>query len=266
MNRAILRAVDLIEQVANSPDGRTLSELARELRVPKSTLWSIVRALEQRRVLTLTAGSRAYTLGLKLVELGERARRQPGLQRVARPFLLDLARVTGETVFLSVVEREEVLYIDKVDSTQAIRYIADIGTRRPLHCTSVGKLYLALLPEREALEVALRHGLTRFAPATITEPTRLRRELATIRARGYSASREEFLEGVIGIAAPVLGAGGELVAALTVSALALRVAKRETEIAELVMDASRRLAEAVAAAGISDKPRAASPARPRSRR
>lgn len=86
---------------------------------------------------------------------------------MARPFLLDLARVTGETVFLSVVEREEVLYIDKVDSTQAIRYIADIGTRRPLHCTSVGKLYLALLPEREALEVALRHGLARFAPATI---------------------------------------------------------------------------------------------------
>lgn len=71
---------------------------------------------------------------------------------------------------------------------------------------------------------------------------------------------------MIGIAAPVLGARGELIAALTVSALALRVAKRETEIAELVMDASRRLAEAVAAAGISNNPRAASPARPRSRR
>jgi hypothetical protein len=88
---------------------------------------------------------------------------------VARPFLLDLARVTGETVFLSVVEREEVLYIDKVDSTQAIRYIVDSGTRRPLHCTSVGKLYLVLLPEHGALEVALRHGLAHFAPATITE-------------------------------------------------------------------------------------------------
>jgi DNA-binding IclR family transcriptional regulator len=250
VNRAVARAVDLIELVSQSPEGLTLSELARALGAPKSTLWSIVRALEERHVLTHGAQGRTYTLGLKLLELGDRARRQPALQRVARPFLIELGRATGEAVFLSVVEREEVVYIDKVDSSQAIRYIADVGTRRPLHCTSVGKLYLSLLPEAEAIEMAVRHGLKRYTPATITEPARLKRELAATRARGYSVSREEFLEGVIGIASPVLSADREFVAALTVSAVALRMAGREPEVAAFVIQASGRLTKALRAAGL----------------
>jgi IclR family acetate operon transcriptional repressor len=149
------------------------------------------------------------------------------------------------------VEREEVLYIDKVDSIQPIRYIADIGTRRPLHCTSVGKLYLALLPESQAMEMVRRHGLTRYTRATITDAGRLKRELAATRARSYSVSREEFLEGVVGIAAPVLGARGQFLAALTVSVLVLRIAEREAEIAALVKEHAARLTKALAAAGLA---------------
>jgi DNA-binding IclR family transcriptional regulator len=251
VNRAVTRAVDIVEIVSRSPEGLTLSDLARTLGAPKSTVWSIVRALQDRGLLMLGVDRRTYTLGPKVAELGDRARRQPALQALARPFLVELGRATGEAAFLSVVEREEVLYIDKVDSIQPIRYIADIGTRRPLHCTSVGKLYLALLPESQAMEMVRRHGLTRYTRATITDAGRLKRELAVTRARGYSVSREEFLEGVVGIAAPVLGARGQFLAALTVSVLVLRIAERETGIAALVKEHAARLTKALAAAGLA---------------
>ncbi|MBI1734476.1 MAG: IclR family transcriptional regulator [Candidatus Rokubacteria bacterium] len=248
MNRAVLRAIELIEALAEAPEGRGLSELARTLRVPKSSLWGIVRALEKTGLVAASADARRYTLGVKLVELGNRARRYPQLQHIARPFLVDVGARTGEAAFLAVIDQDQVLYIDKVESHHSIRYIAEIGTRRPLHCTASGKLYLASLPDADAIEVAQRQGLTRYTRTTITDPARLRRELALIRSRGYSVSREELLEGVIGLATPVVGAHHEMLAALNIAGLSLRVTGRETELAKTMLQVSRRLTATLASA------------------
>jgi len=250
VNRAVLRAIGLIEAIAEAPEGRGLSELARALGVPKSTLWGIVHALESRGLLHPSSDGRRYTLGAKLVEFGDRARRYPLLQQIARPFLVEVGIATGEAAFLAVIEQEQVIYIDKVDSKHPIRYIADIGTRRPLHCTASGKLYLASLPEEEGIALALRYGLTRYTPATITDLARLRRDLVLIRARGYSVSREEFLEGVIGIATPVLGTRRDMIAALNIAGLSLRVMRRESELAKSMVQVSRRLTAALASAKV----------------
>jgi len=243
---SVARAIDVLEVVSRSAEGQTASEAARELGLPKSSVWTILRTLESKRAVARDPATQRYTLGDRLVELGMRAGRHPALRRVARPYLVQLGEDAGELAYLAVVDEEHVLYLDKVESRQPIRYIAEIGTRRPLHCTATGKLYLSFLPDAEALERARRSSLLPFTPSTITEPARLRRELATIRTRGYAVSREELLEGVMGIAAPIVGPPDRMRGALVVAALTRGAADREERFAKMVVRLARQVSRALA--------------------
>jgi IclR family acetate operon transcriptional repressor len=243
ISTAVGRAVDVLDVIARTADGGRVSEVARLLELPKSSVWGILRTLEAKGVVVRDAASQRYTLGMRLLELGERAGRDPVLRQLARPYLVQLGEDTGELAYLAIVREEHVLYLDRVESRHPIRYIAEIGTRRPLHCTATGKLYLSFLPPAEALERARRSSLMPFTRSTITEPGRLRRELTAIRAQGYAISREELLEGVIGFAAPLLRGPGDMAGAFVVAALVARAREREEELARMTI----RLAQQVSA-------------------
>jgi len=248
ISTAVGRAIDVLDVVARAPDGQRVSEVARLLELPKSSVWGILRTLEAKGVVVRDADSQRYTLGARLFEVSERAGRDPVLRHAARPYLVQLGEDTGELAYLAIVREEHVLYVDKVESRHPIRYIAEVGTRRPLHCTATGKLYLSFLPAAEALERARRSSLMPFTRSTITDPVRLRRELGAIRARGYAVSREELLEGVMGIAAPILRAGA-MAGALVVAVLTSRAEGREEQLARMVIRLAQQVSAALARQG-----------------
>jgi DNA-binding IclR family transcriptional regulator len=239
--RSVERAIDAIEAIVKRGSPMTLAELAGALDAPKSTTMNIVRSLVKRRVLDLDARTKTYSLGLLLGTVASQAPRLD-LRRLAKPHLAELSAATQEVVLLSTLDGNEITFIDKIDSSQPIRYIADVGTRRPLHCTAAGKLALAMQPAAQVDSYITDVGLRRHTDTTIIEPAKLKTELARIRARGYAVSYGEFIPDLIGVAAPVLrGPDGAFVAAIVVAGPAFRMRRR----VRLIVKTARRVAGAL---------------------
>ena len=162
------------------------------------------------------AGERhGYRLGPALIRLGVVARRASTLQVVARPVLERLAAETGETVTLETLAGDEALILDEVRGRYLVSTAPEIGTRWPAHATSTGKVLLAARDADRPPDDAA--PLPRLAPNTITSRAQLASELAEVRRRGYAIAAEELEPGFIAIGAPVTGAGGQVVAAISVA-------------------------------------------------
>jgi DNA-binding IclR family transcriptional regulator len=229
--RSVDRAIDVIAAVARGDAPMTLGDIVRAVSAPKSTTLNIVRTLVRRRLLETDGATKKYRVGRLLLALVGSARESVDLARLARPRLNALARATGESVLLGVLEGDELVYLEKVDSPQPIQYVAQAGTRRPLHCTSGGKLCLAMQPPAAWDSYIERVGLRRYTAKTITRPVELRRELKRIRDRGYAVSQGEFIPDLIGVSAPVFeGHGGVFAGLLTVPAPAFRMRRNLTRV------------------------------------
>jgi DNA-binding IclR family transcriptional regulator len=232
-HRGASRVLDILEFLTGSPDGFTLTELSRRLHVPKSTLLALLRTFVERGYLDHQSTG-AYRLGRRAVELGLRAPFQDELPAYAAPALRELAEKTGESIFLGVyvaTTPPEVVYVDKVESRERIRYSAQLGERRPLHCTAPGLAILAFLPEPEREKLVDTLDLESFTARTVTARGVLRTRLAGIRQAGVAVIVDEFIDGAGGIAAPVFDRDGRPVASCTVIGPTARLVARKDEIA-----------------------------------
>jgi IclR family acetate operon transcriptional repressor len=136
--------------------------------------------------------------------------------------LADLAERSGETANLGALVGSMVLYVDRADSPQALRWQLGVGERVPAHCSGLGKAILANI-HRDAVERVLPEYLEALTPHTITDRRAFLAHLAEVRSRGYALDDEEFMEGVRCVAVPIMGPGGEAVAAVSISGPAFRI-------------------------------------------
>jgi DNA-binding IclR family transcriptional regulator len=185
-------------------------------------------------------------LGVKLVELGNRARLELDICRIAAPFLQGLNVEFDETVHLTVLDRDEVLYVDCIESQRRLRTYSVIGVRAPLYCTSVGKAILAYQKESEIRRIAREKGLARITATTIDSEDRLFAELARVRERGYAIDDMEHEDHLRCVGAPIRNARGEVFASLSLSGPAERNTYERIEsmapsVLRAVTEISRRL-------------------------
>jgi IclR family pca regulon transcriptional regulator len=192
-------------------------EIARELGLHPSTTHRYVSTLVALGYLEKDA-SRKYRLRLRVTDLGMSALNSTGLREHAHPYLEELRQRTSYTTDLGVLDGSDVLYVDCVRSYRPGQRGIDLdlqtGSRLPAHCTDVGKLLLAYLPEREQRAVIVGMKLAKRAPNTITSKKALRTTLEQITAAGFAASDQELAAGHIGIAAPVRDMAREVIAAV----------------------------------------------------
>lgn len=215
------------------------SELGRRLGLGKSTVHRLLATLTAEGLIEQDPRTGGYRLGIVMFELGEAVRIHMDLHTAAAPVLAMLREETRETAQVGVLDRGEVVYVDRLESSHSLRLFTETGRRVPGHCTSSGKVLLAFLPgsQREALLSAA--PLAALTPDTITDPARLRVELATVRARGWAEAVNEREIGVASIAAPVRNSRGEVVAAISIGAPLVRLGAAQR----------RRFARAVTEAG-----------------
>ena len=200
----------------------TASEIARALRLPRSTTYRVLGVLVEHGFLERAADEHAYRLGYRVLSLAGMLTREDRLREVAFPLMRELRDATGESVNLNVAVGNHRVCIEKVDSVHDIREVSYIGLTTPLHAGASGKVLLAHFPS-EHREAYLRNAeLVQLTPNTIVDRERLRDELDAIRARGYGTSQGERILGAVSISAPVYGLTGQVVAALTVSGPAFR--------------------------------------------
>jgi IclR family transcriptional regulator, acetate operon repressor len=186
--QSIERAFDLLEMLADAGGALGLSELANASGLPLPTVHRLMRTLVNRGYVRQET-SRRYTLGSKLIRLGETSSRMLGTW--LRPFLAQLVRLTGETANLAMLDGDEVVYIAQVPSPHSMRMFTEPGRRVRPHSTAVGKALLAELPPEHARAVLERGGMPAATPATITDPDLLLAHLEVIRKQGYAVDEGE---------------------------------------------------------------------------
>jgi len=217
----VQKAIRILETLAERTD-LGLSEIARTLDLPKSSVHSILETLCAEKIVEREDASGKFHLGVKLVELGNRARLELDICRIAAPFLQGLNVEFDETVHLTVLDKDEVLYVDCIESQRRLRTYSVIGVRAPLYCTSVGKAILAFQSDGEIRRIAREKGLQRITATTIDTEEKLWAEVAKVRAAGYAVDDMEHEEHLRCVGAPIRNARGEVFASLSLSGPAER--------------------------------------------
>jgi DNA-binding IclR family transcriptional regulator len=215
--QAVDRVARLLSEVVYSADPMTFSDLATAVGLARSTTSRLLLALERNGLVQRDDHGR-FLPGEMFVSFAWRGGTEAGLVAVARPFLDQLGKATGETINLGVADNGRVEQIAQVDSTYLIGGTNWVGISLPMHCSALGKVLLAYGAAQ------LPAGtLERRTGKTITSEAALRAELATVRARGYAVTDEELEPGLIAVAAPIRGYNDMVVAALSVSAPTTRM-------------------------------------------
>lgn len=222
-----------------------VTAVAREVDMPKSTVYRILRVLQQHGFLSQDPDTRRFRLGLAVLELGRRAHEGLELRRIALPIMERVAALSGETVLLQVVgpDADRVVCVERVQQRQGLRLILEVGATAPLHAGCSSKVLLAFMPE-EAIERVLSGSLAPVTSHTMTDPDQIRAELAKIRHDGYAISFEETDEGVAGVSVPIRDHLDRVVAGLSISGPITRV--NEATISEtiaLALDGAQQIAE-----------------------
>ncbi|MEV0382283.1 IclR family transcriptional regulator [Nonomuraea sp. NPDC050643] len=235
--QSVDRAIAILEILAR--DGATrVTDLAVELDVHKSTAFRLLAALEQGGLVEQTGERGRYRLGFGVVRLAGAATAQLDLSRESRPVCLRLAEAVGETVNIAVARGGDTVNISQVRGPAAISGHNWVGQRTPSHATSSGKVLLAFGALRLPAE------LERYTPKTVTSAAEL--GLAEVRERGWAATEEELEVGLNAVAAPIRGADGSVVAAVSASGPSYRLTPRRLpEVGALLVEGAQEISQRI---------------------
>jgi IclR family KDG regulon transcriptional repressor len=221
--QTIERVDQLLTILSKSIQGMHLGELAAKVGLPKGTTHRLVSSLAYFGYIQQDLSDRKYKLGFKLVNLGELVLDQIDLRSVAHAHLLQLSQKAAEIAHLVVLDNDEALYIDKIQTArEGLHMSSRMGYRAPLHCTAVGKVLLAHQVPAEIERIIQARGLPRHTAHTITDVARFISHLERVKKSGYALDDEEHSIGIRCVAAPIYNKNGEVVAAVSVSAPAVR--------------------------------------------
>lgn len=215
--QSLHRAFDIVELLAGSDDGLGLSEIARGLALPTSTVFRLIATLRDRGYVDRDTRSGVYRLGLAFVDMSSLYLGRLELKTEAEPVLRDLSLRTGQTVFLAIRDGRQVVYIDKIEQFNSLRKYSTIGRRMPVYCTSLGKATLLGLADEEIAELLGDVEFARSGPRTHSDLKALMEDIVTSRSRGWTYDDEEAEPGVRCVAAPVYDYRSQIIAAASLS-------------------------------------------------
>lgn len=241
---AVDRAISILEKLAESRSGLTLPELRQQLALPKSSVHSVLVALERRGYLHRHEKTGRYMFGLKLFGLANMALSGLDIREAAAPHLRSLMQRTRLTVHMSILERDEAVLVEKMEPPGLFRLATWMGKRMDVHCTGVGKAIIAFLPEEHLEHLLGERTLPRHNENTICSPKRLRAALAEVRSKGYAVDDEEDEIGLRCIGAPVFGPSGEVLAAISIAGTTSQITpENETALARQVKATAATISE-----------------------
>lgn len=245
----VLRALQVMERIVESTQPVTLGQLAMRIGIPKATLARIVDTLVANNYLSPITGDRGLMPGPRAVHLALGTIGNSAFKRTCRAVLRTLVQSLGETCNLTGLDGDRVVYIERVETAEPLRFHVEPGSRHPLHCTAGGKLFLSQLSRLERNQLLDRLPLTNMTPSTITDRKLLDAELDRLATKRIGTDNEEFIRGMVGVAVPVLGGNDKIVAAVVCHAATARLGLGELiEFVPKMRAASRQLQ------GLLDRP------------
>lgn len=240
--RSALRVMDILQALASEPKGLTLAALSDQLRLPKTSVFSLLRALEGGRYVQGDDGR--YTLGDQALKLGASLGQARSFPKSARPVLEWLAAETGETILLGALSEEghEISYVDVIESDKPLRFAVRIGNRRPLYCTAAGKALLAFLPKSFQTKYLAQTKFVKF-----TSDTSSKEELVAlfpqIRRRSVVVDANGIIDGATGIASPCFDEAGCVSCAVTIAGPTTRMIPARKRLEKLALKGAEQISQ-----------------------
>ncbi len=215
--RAVERAADVLDALAQSDRPQTLSSIAERAKLSLPTTFRLVRTLQQQGLVMPATEDGRFVLGFRVLELANALMRQLDIVGIARPLLNAIRDEVNETVSLAVRSGDYHVHAAQAEAAHPLRRVLDIGERVPLYAGCSGKLFLAAAADAEIEHYLTRTELLPLSDTTPTDPELLREQIALVRSRGFAESVNERGFGGAGIAAPVRAHDGRVVAALEIA-------------------------------------------------
>ncbi|KZE33186.1 IclR family transcriptional regulator [Crenobacter luteus] len=245
--QSLTRGLMLLERIAESVSGVSLTDLALQVGLPNSTTHRLLTTMQQAGFVQQVGDLGLWTIGVRAFTVGSAFLDSRELITIAHPIMRRLVDAAGETANLTVLDREEGLavLIGQVECREMMRMLAPIGNRMPLHASGAGKAFIATLSDDEVNEVLRKTGLVQYTHSTINTPAKLKEEIARIRRQGFSFDDEEHAIGLRCVAACIYNEYNEPFAAISVSGPKSRIPdERVVHLGSLVVQAAQDITQA----------------------
>ena len=218
-NKSADRVMDILDYIAAQRRAVTVTEISRELEIPKSSAFNLLQTLAARRYLEVEDGNlKTFKLGFRLFQTGVAYLQNIRLHQVAHPLIKTLMEESGETVFLGAEDNGRIVFLDAAETSTSIRTTARLGrSQKPMYCSGLGKALLACYPPQRVRDIVSRDGFVPVTENTVPDFDALTRELERTRERGYALDNREGDTNLICVAAPVRDAGGEPVGSVSIA-------------------------------------------------
>jgi IclR family transcriptional regulator, KDG regulon repressor len=213
---SVHNAIRILQTFSKSETELGISELSVRLGLAKSTVFRLMKTLNESNLVEKNMETQKYQLGIAAFELGFTVYHSMELRRISVPILEKLAKSMRRVVRLGVYDNRGVVYLCKRIPDGHVGTISKIGDRVPTHCTAIGKMLLANQSEKE-IDRVIEGGLHRYTNKTIVSPQDLKEQILDIRKKGYAVTREELRNGISSIAVPVNNDLGKMVGAISLT-------------------------------------------------
>ncbi len=221
--QSLMRALALLNALADADDGITLTDSAQQVGLSASTAHRLLTTLQQERYVQFDPERRLWSVGVQAFIAGNAFTKSRNLAGIARPAMRRLMEDSGETVNLAIEDQGQAVYLAQVECRQMMRAFARPGARVPLHCSGVGKALLSAMEPKALAKLLHKQGLPRMTLKTRNTAAALRDDLAAGRSRGFAIDDEEHAVGLRCIAAIIFDENRDPLAALSVSGPMARI-------------------------------------------
>ncbi|MCS7230418.1 MAG: IclR family transcriptional regulator [Candidatus Kryptonium sp.] len=232
---AVKRSIEILNLLEKSDKPLSLSEISKHINYPRSSIFRILVTLESYGFVERNSSDNTFTLGIRLSQLGIAKLNKINLGYDSYKYLEELAKKTGESVYLAVLHNYRVVLIQRVDSPSMWSLVTQLGLRSPVHCTASGQVLISEMSDEELSQFIKKTGLKKYTEKTITRLSELKMRLKKVREQGFAIVDREYNPELVAVAAPIRNAWGKIIAALLIT-LQYRGSKTISRAYELAKD------------------------------
>jgi len=224
---SFLRAFNILETVAESSAPLTVSHISNTVGLPVATVHRLCKMLVEQRLLQYEIDGKHLLNGSRMFDFAAHILSGSHFDLERRVIMEALVKEVGETCNIAIPDGLRMIYAERVEAHWPLRLQLPAGTPVPMHCTASGKLYLSSLDPSVVERVLVRLELTRHTPGSIVSPDKLLAELAKIRKRGYATDDEEFIDGLVAVAVPIVDTNDQFCAGLALHGPKFRISMKK---------------------------------------
>lgn len=234
------RVLRIFEHLSGFPNGLTAKEISSQLGFAGSSTHELLKTLSENDYL-IEDENKHFILGPKLIQLGHNAECYYDINKIATPYLKQIMQKIDETVFMAILSKNEIVYVSKQNSNTTVATNANIGSRKPIYCTGLGKAFLSFMPEAESEKILASLEYKQFTSLTVKNSEEMREQIKCFRKLGYAIDDGEIEEGLYCIAVPVYEQNYKLAVCISVSGLKSRIISKKAKIVETLLQVSNTI-------------------------